>query len=488
MKLILAIHILILFNIQLIAQERDSTLKDDIRSQINFLASDEMKGRKNGSEEINISASYLADKFSSYNVMPIGDTEGYYQSVPLQKISKATKMSIKVGDSVYDRMIPITLFDNIDYASNMIFLDHGLKEDYDNKYVEGRVVIVKSGNGENNTPNSAFASVKEKQKLAKQKGAIGIIELLDADDDFFNAHSKRASAEKYQLQTSSVDSFFHLLVQDINNNFFDKNGDKKEYLVQVSVSGIQRHDFVGHNIVGIVEGSDPILKNEFIVFSAHYDHLGTNNNVEEKDSIYNGARDNAVGVVTILNTAKSFAIKPPKRSALFLLFMGEEIGLLGSKWYVDHPLIPLNKTVFCFNSDNAGYNDKSITTVVGLDRTSAKKNIITAAESNGLKAVDTAAEERALFYFSDNINFAKFGIPSVTFSMGFKSFDEEIYKYYHQVEDNPETLDYDYLEKFISTYVSAGRLISNDQTKVFWEADDEFYQLGQQLYYNNSKK
>jgi aminopeptidase YwaD len=97
------------------------------------------------------------------------------------------------------------------------------------------------------------------------------------------------------------------------------------------------------------------------------------------DSIYNGASDNVVGVTTVLSMAENLAKHPTKRSALFILFTAEEIGLVGSKYYVDNPLLPLDKTVFCFNSDNAGYNDTSKVTIVGLSSTTAAADIKVAA-------------------------------------------------------------------------------------------------------------
>src|SRR5690606_36472091 len=110
--------------------------------------------------------------------------------------------------------------------------------------------------------------------------------------------------------------------------------------------------FQGKNIIGIVEGSDPVLKDECVVFMAHYDHLGMNENGE----IFNGADDNGSGTVTLLEVAEAFAglEKKPQRSIVFLWVTGEEIGMLGSQYYVDNPLFPIVKTVACLNVDMNG--------------------------------------------------------------------------------------------------------------------------------------
>ncbi|MDO1450166.1 M28 family peptidase [Rhodocytophaga aerolata] len=173
---------------------------------------------------------------------------------------------------------------------------------------------------------------------------------------------------------------------------------------------------------------------------------------------------------------------PTKRSALFILFTGEEVGLLGSKWYVDHPLVPLDKMVFCLNSDNRGYTDTSLITVVGLGLTTADESLNQAAIPFGLKVIDDPAPEQNLFDRSDNLHFAQKGIPAPTISMGFTSFNEEIKKYYHQAADNPNTLDYEYLFKFFQAYVLAGRKIANDSKTPFWKPGDKYEAAGKKLY------
>jgi aminopeptidase YwaD len=239
---------------------------------------------------------------------------------------------------------------------------------------------------------------------------------------------------------------------------------------------------LSQNVIGIAEGTDPKLKNEYIIYSAHYDHVGIGTPDESGDTIYNGARDNAVGTTTVLSMAENLVKYPTKRSALFILFTGEEKGLLGSSYYVDHPVLPLNQMVYCFNSDNAGYNDTSVATIVGLERTTAAGHIKNAATAFGLRATDDPAPEQGLFDRSDNVHFAKKGIPAPTYSLGFTSFDGDVTKYYHRPGDEAETLDYDYLYKFFSSYVLAGRLIANDPVTPFWVKNDKYEMAGKELY------
>lgn len=238
------------------------------------------------------------------------------------------------------------------------------------------------------------------------------------------------------------------------------------------------------NVIGIVEGTDPELKDEYIIYSAHYDHVGTHPSNVPGDSIFNGARDNAVGSTTVLSMAENLAKYPTKRSALFIFFTGEEKGLLGSRYYVENPVLPLNQMVYCFNSDNAGYNDTSIATIIGLPRTTAEQHIKDAATAFGLTAVDDPAPEQGLFDRSDNVSFARKGIPSPTFSLGFRSFSGDVTKYYHQPGDEANTLDYDYLLKFFQAYVLAGRSIADDKETPTWVKGDKYEAAGKALYGN----
>ena len=158
--------------------------------------------------------------------------------------------------------------------------------------------------------------------------------------------------------------------------------------------------------------------------------------------------------------------------------------MLGSEYYVENPVLPLEQMVYCFNSDNAGYNDTTLATLIGLNRTTASQNIKDAVASFGLTANEDPAPEQGLFDRSDNVNFAKKGIPSPTFSLGFTSFDGNVTKYYHQASDEADNLDYDYLFKFFKAYVLAGRKIANDPITPVWVEGDKYEEAGKMLYKN----
>ena len=278
------------------------------------------------------------------------------------------------------------------------------------------------------------------------------------------------------------DGFVYIWLQDENGTFASSVESGEETNIALKMSSKDVSDINSQNVIGIIEGTDPILKNEYIIYSAHYDHVGIGTPDDSGDTIYNGARDNAVGTTTVLSMAENLAKYPTKRSALFILFTGEEKGLLGSQYYVENPVLPLKQMVYCFNSDNAGYNDTSIATIVGLERTSAANHIKDAAIAFNLTAIDDPAPEQGLFDRSDNVHFAKKGIPAPTYSLGFTSFDGDVTKYYHRPGDEAQTLDYDYLYKFFSSYVLAGRYIGNDINTPFWVDGDKYESAGKKLY------
>ncbi|WP_024770916.1 M28 family peptidase [Aquimarina macrocephali] len=487
MKKSIVLTLLFLFTISISAQDdaekvKSTVSKSEIEGHIYFLASDELKGRQTGSPENKIAAQYLANMLRGYGVKPIPETTSYFQNVELEKTSGATKTEFKTGALVLNKIATITS-GNANYKGKAIFLNHGLEEDYNTIDVKGKYVIVSIGTKDNKNIRPAFSKSKEKNELAKQKGAIGIIEVANFDDPTWMRLDHYLNGEKMIVadQNKDSDSFSHTWINDQNEDISKLFVKNKEIDIEFTVEGIKKSAVASQNVVGYVEGTDPKLKNEYIIYSAHYDHVGIGKAVEN-DSIYNGARDNAVGTVTVLSAAENIAKYPTKRSALFILFTGEEKGLLGSSWYVNHPVIPLHQMVYCFNSDNGGYNDTTLATIIGLSRTTAQKDIEDAATKFGLKAIDDPAPEQGLFDRSDNVNFAAKGIPAPTFSMGFTAFDEEITKYYHQVTDNPDTLDYDYLLKFFQSYVLACRNIANNATTPFWVEGDKYYEAGKKLY------
>ena len=284
--------------------------------------------------------------------------------------------------------------------------------------------------------------------------------------------------------TTATAPVAHLWINNANNQY--KQLKEAGQTATLRTSGRPRTPAPSANVAGIIEGTDPRLKDEYVVLSAHFDHIGIGKQggspYQPADSIFNGARDNAFGTVSIMMAAKALMQERPKRSVLVLALTGEEVGLLGSNYYAEHPLVPLKQTIFDLNTDGAGYNDTTLISVIGLERTGAKAEIETAAKAAGLGVFAEPAPEQGLFDRSDNVSFAAKGVPAPTFSPGFKTFDEAIGKYYHQAIDNPESLDFNYVYRFCQAYAHAARLIANRPTRPQWSAGDKYEAAGKALY------
>ena len=467
--------------------------KSEIEGQIYFLADDVLKGRETGSPELKIAASYLANALRSYGVKPNPKTGDYYQNIDFKKVSQPKTVSIQLNDDILKDVVFMSTAE-IDTNTEAIFLNYGLESDYTDKDVNGKVVVIISGSPESSDFRRAYGLRGKKQELAKQNGATAIIELLNMGNNMWENVSHNFNRSRLTVSKPDDDSegnkgkIPHIWALDKDDTVQKSLKVSTTINAKVAISKNKEELVKSQNVIGVVEGTDPVLKNEYIIYSAHYDHVGIGSPDKTGDTIYNGARDNAVGTTTVLSMAKNLAKYPTKRSALFILFTGEEKGLLGSSYYVENPVLPLEQMVYCFNSDNAGYNDTSLISVVGLTRTTAEANIVDAAKAFGLTAIEDPAKEQGLFDRSDNVNFARKGIPAPTFSLGFTGFNGDVTKYYHQPGDEADTLDYDYLLKFFRAYVLSGRQIANDPATPVWNTGDKYEDASKALYKNKPIK
>ena len=230
------------------------------------------------------------------------------------------------------------------------------------------------------------------------------------------------------------------------------------------------------NVLAYVEGTDPVLRNQYIVLSSHYDHLGVTDSVivenGKRDSIFNGARDNATGTAAVIAAARFFARYPAKRSIVFICYSGEEEDLIGSDYYANHPLVPLDHTVYNLNVDNASYNTTYAICLFGLTRTSEDPLIYKACEAYGFAVLDDPVGE--LFSRSDNFSLASKGVPAPTYSMGMTDWDATVTNRYHRLSDETGNMDLGYAVKFIRAYILMAQYIANDAVQPRWTPGDPY--------------
>jgi hypothetical protein len=470
----------------------------ETEAHMRFLAADELMGRRTGEQGNFVAARYIAEQFRKLGVVPVPGntttgTSGYYQHVPFEKLGSngsgeiiADAEKLKSGEDWI-----LMHGEATDLTAPLVYAGYGLEntekgwDDYKGLDVKGKIVLLQSGTPDVQTPSEIIATSAEKRKMAAEKGALAVIELFNAPMPW-NMVNRYFAGERISLAESfnTAQSIPHAWV----------NG--KEAKITRALRGVQTVTFktsgrkseiiTSYNVAGYIPGSDPVLKSEYVLLTAHYDHVGVGKQGGQpftaEDSIFNGARDNAFGTVALLTAAEALAKNPPKRSILVLALTAEEVGLLGSRYYAAHPLLPLNKCILNLNSDGAGYNDTTIVSVMGLNRTGVKAEIEMASKAFGLGVFADPSPEQGLFDRSDNVNFAKEGIPAPTFTPGFKEFNGDILKNYHQVSDNPETVDFGYLLKFCQAYTYTVRLIADRKTAPQWIAGDKYEAAAKKLY------
>lgn len=474
------------------AQKKDlnkinmSVNKTEIEAHLSFLAADEMRGRNTGSPEIDIAANYVTAQFKIFGVKPVAGQASYFQDVNgLEKISQPSHAEFSIDTTVFHLKDDLVILRGVstDLNKEVIFIGYGTKEDFQNNPVKDKIVIAYAGTSTTQSPIGALMhDSPAKRRLAIEAGAAALVEIMALPGVPWPAIAGYLGSERVATGADVQPvPFCHVILRNSEAPGLLALRDKKVAHGKLAVKVTPPQSIRARNVVGIIEGTDPKLKDEWIAVSAHYDHIGVKHN-NSTDSIFNGARDNAIGTVALLEIAKFFSLNKPKRSVLLIALTAEEIGLVGSKWYAEHPLIPLNKTVFDLNCDGAGYNDKTIATVIDVNRTTADESMKKACLAFGLTLQGDPDRTQNLFERSDNYNFAQKGVPAVNFSPGVKAFDQELFKYYHQPADETGSLDFDYLEKFYKAFVYATHLISNAVEKPTWVKGDKFEEAGKTLY------
>ncbi len=453
---------------------------------LRYLASDELKGRATLRPEINIAAQYISDQFRKLGVKEVPGTKNYFQPFTITIAKPATTGTFALNDknfSIGDNLVQVKGKD-ISLNAPVVYAGHGMKED-ELPDVKGKIVVTEIGSSDSTSFMEGFFSIGEKQKFLQQKGAVALVERFKKENFSWERLQKYLSGEHPVIEEG--DAGISLPVFMINDKDSSMRLLKNNPATgSINITGSVTTGVPAKNVLGWVEGTDAKLKDQFVVLTAHYDHLGVAKKpVMENgklDSIYNGARDNAIGTAAVIDAARYFAQHPAKRSVLFIAYTAEEIGEIGSKYFAAHPAIPLNKLVYNLNIDNASYNDTTIVSVIGLGRTSADDDIKKACAAFGLTAMPDPAPEQNLFDRSDNTQLAVKGIPAPTFSLGIKKFDDEITKRYHQLSDEVENFDLNYGIKYIHSFILAAKYIADDPKQPEWISGDKYEAAWKKLY------
>jgi hypothetical protein len=470
-----------LFGQDEIVREIETSLTvEQTRAHIGFLASDEMRGRDIGSPELDIAANYIRNHFQSINIPPLQGTINYFQPVKLNSYDLPQNASASIGKESFllNENLIVLNGGSIEWTGDYVYVGYGSDAELAKANIKGRMVLALAGSKDADDINKMYRESRAKYRSVKKAGGIGLVELVVSQfpwkglQNFFNK-------KKWTLNEGTPDApFVWVRPGDLKKLSLRS---KRKISGSLSVSVKSPRTINVKNVAAVLEGSDPMLKNEYIVITSHYDHIGVDRN-QKGDSIFNGARDNATGTGAMLQAAKFLAAHPPKRSVIFMAVTAEEKGSLGSQWFVNNPLVTLDKIVLNFNSDGLGYNDTSIVTSISLGRTNMDYLLERAAKAFGFGLQGDPDESEGFYERSDQISFARAGIPAIKLQPGFIRMDDDILRYYHKAPDHMESMDLDYITRFYRVFAYSVFLISNDSTKPAWNKGDKFEEAYRNLH------
>ncbi len=518
----------------------DSVQGEEILAHIKKLSSDEFEGRGPTTRGEDLTVNYLIDQFKRSGLEP-GNPDGtFVQKVPM--VGFLSQPTIDVESD--GKKVPLNFQNDFvhDYPalrssvstknSGVVFAGYGIVapqygwDDYKDVDVRNKLVIVLSGEPsapDKNDPSKldpdvfkgdtrTYYSTREfKYNIAAKKGAAAILVITDPEKSItYSLFQTFAKMEGFALNPRTPTPAFAMAgLMTINAarrlfaaagkdlDKFEVSAGRKDFRpVSINASAnislkTKLRNVTSHNVVARIEGSDPRLKNEYVIYSAHWDHLGIDKNLKG-DQIFNGAQDNAVGTAQLLEVARGFArlASKPKRSILFIAVTAEEKGFLGSRYYAQHPLFPVAKTVANINLDGGnvwGVTADLITTGYGLS--TLDEFLAEAARIQGRKFINEAIDNGGLYFGSDQIEFAKVGIPACfPFSgseyigrpndWGDKNWEAYSQERYHQVSDEVK-LDWDLsgAAEDARWLLITGYNVAQSAKRPEWKAGSEFKAL-----------
>ncbi|MDD4602966.1 MAG: M28 family peptidase [Bacteroidales bacterium] len=455
-----------------------------IRQSIDFLASDSLKGRETPSPGLDIASNFIAGKFQSFGLKSIHGS--YFQDLSYCNFDLGSGNFISVGHGLDSEkfflktdFVPYDFSGSKQIEGEIVFAGYGITapechyDDYKNVDVKGKIVLVlRQEPGKEDTSHKIFygdvfaqhTGIMEKMLQAMKHGAIGMIVVSGPLQysslkprgspwpslsrtlpwnilPMGNCKSLTENIPVVQVGESvintllgSVDSLKNIQIE-IEKEMVPHSFLLKGKTMTMNIV-LEAKPIGGKNVIGFLEGSDPILKNQVVVIGAHYDHVGyLREHLANTDSIFNGADDNASGTSGVLAVAKAFAQIPekPKRSLLFIAFAGEEIGLLGSSTYVRDPIIPLDQTVAMLNLDMISRNNPDSLELIGARQNPDLIKIIR-MQNKSTNLILVESKDDHMEGGSDHVNFFNKGIPAIFFFTG-------LHADYHQVSDEPAKIN-----------------------------------------------
>lgn len=506
-----------------------------IRSHIAYLADDKLKGRLPGTEGYQTAVDYVTGQLKGLGVTPRGDAGGYTQKLVIRKSvldNASSKIVLKDAAGNVDSLqflrdyspIPHPLQTTTAAEGALVFAGYGIDipggySDYSGLDVKGKIVVLVAGapDGMISTLTAHFSNAGNKFGTAAQKGAAGVVVIdmparqataanpvvqhnVALNPEKTTAYGRRFTGN-LSVAVSGSRSLLSRLFLNTGKNLQQtlasiKSGKPSSFALPYTLAASYQtahSDFESYNIVGLIPGSDKALKGEYVVHSAHLDHVGISRPVAG-DSIYNGAHDNASGVASLLEIARIYKTSgaKPRRSVLIVMVTGEEMGLIGSSYFAANPTVPKGSIVADVNTDMPTVIAPLLSVVpLGAEHSTIMNHVQFAANRLGLDVEKDPEPLENRFVRSDQYSFVVNGIPALHIKYGNKSnvpgFDmvkfvrEWRAKYYHQAADDINGI-FDFAAA--KTYVQLNFLISysiaSTTERPRWNKGDLFATTGKQ--------
>ncbi|HEX5182322.1 MAG TPA: M28 family metallopeptidase [Allosphingosinicella sp.] len=500
---------------------------DRFRAHVTFLADDLLEGRDTGSRGHEIAASYVASQFIGLGLTPGGENGSWYEQVPFRSATLDGPVSLSISgpsgnhsfENGTDAIVgPSLAEEQQDIVAPIVFAGHGIDapaegvDDYKGLDVRGKFVAILSGVPKGLPSEIAAHLGDDKGDAAARHGAIGLITLyVDPARPFAmragairrpsiswvgkdgkegrDAPGLRASmilggAAADALFAGAPYTYSEIRTADA------KDGHVRGFPLATTLHLARKSawtSFTSPEVIGLLPGSDPKLRGEYVVLMGHLDHLGMRKDAKPgEDAIYNGALDNAAGVATMLEAAHAFAEsgQRPRRSILFIANTGEEKGLLGADYFAHYPTVPAGRIAAVVDLDMPLllYHFTDVI-AFGAGHSQVAETVARAAGEMGVALSPDPMPEENIFVRSDHYEFVKQGIPAITLATGFANGGAEKWKaflrgaYHHPNDDLSQPIDWESGARFAKLNYLISRDLANADHRPLWYKGDYFADL-----------
>ena len=435
-----------------------------MKGHVSFLASDLLEGRDTPSRGLEIAGEYIAAQFRRVGLEPAGDNGSYFQIAPYLKVTQPMdgfKIRVELPDGkawestgakVMAATYAATQFSNLEVVKVSLADENATLPPAET--VRGKAVILQ-------TSQRAPGLMAKRDALLAMEPAIVLTSGFISTQPFRLRLANGPKAPNVPVVVTS-DTEFTRFATDLSAGMTSAK-------LSFNAAAPVEEPIQLRNVVAKLPGSDPLLQKQYVLLTAHYDHVGISPR-GDGDRIHNGANDDASGVSTVLALAEAFAAQKerPRRTLVFMTYFGEEKGLYGSRYYASHPLFPLKDTVANLNFEHMGRTDDNEgpragkITASGFDYTSIGDLLTAAGKDTGVEAWKHERNSDSFFARSDNQALADAGVPALTLAVAW------IFPDYHRPGDHWEKIDYDNMQRVVRTCALAAQRLANADAPPQW--------------------